>query len=177
MTDRHRVMRRGVLVALAGAALAGCGFHPIYGTGTEADSSVQNRLREINVLLIPERSGQLLRQALQARLERGGTGTAPRYDLAVQYAISTEPIAILQDNSTSRVRLIGIANWTLVAQDAQRRTVTSGTAREVDGYNYINQQFFAVELASHSVQRRMADALADQITTQLALHFNRQARG
>lgn len=167
--------RRGILVGLLGVGLTGCGFRPIYAT--RDDGKVQDRLGDINVLLIPERSGQLLRQALQSRLERGGEGRAPRYDLSVQYVLSTEPIAIQRDNSTSRLRVIGTASWALLAQDAQRRTIANGTAREVDGYNFINQQFFASELTSQAVQRRLSEALAAQITTQLAMHFNRQAGG
>jgi len=167
-----------MLAGLAGlgavAGLGGCGFRPLYGTGAET-AGVQERLGEINVLLIPERTGQLMRQALMTRLERGGGGAARRFDLAVQFALGAEPIAIQIDNSTSRIRLIGTATWTLLAQDVQRRTVASGSAREVDGYNIVNQQFFAAELTNTSVQRRMVEALAEQVTTQLALHFARQA--
>ena len=168
--------RRKLLAVLAAGGLAGCGFQPLYGSGA-ADGDVLDRLAEINVLLIPERAGQLLRQSLMTRLERGGAGAARRYDLSVQLSLSLDPIAIQPDNSTSRVRLIGSAAWALLAKDAQRRTMVSGTAREVDGYNVINQQFFAAELTSNAVQRRMVDALGEQITTQLALHFGRPAAG
>jgi LPS-assembly lipoprotein len=174
MDTRIRMARRGMLLGAGGLALAGCGFRPLYGT-TGDRAGVQEQLGEINVLLIPERTGQLLRQSLIARLERGGTAMARRYDLAVQFALGAEPIAIQPDNSSSRVRLIGTATWALTSQDAQRRTIASGSARDVDGYNIINQQFFAAELTSNAVQRRIVDALAEQITTQLAVHFSRQA--
>lgn len=163
-----------MLATLAGFGLAGCGFRPLYGTGGE-QAGVQDRLGEINVLLIPERNGQLLRQSLMNRLERGGAGAARRYDLSVQYSLAADAIAIQPDNSTSRVRLIATATWSLLAQDAQRRTLASGSAREVDAYNIINQQFFSAELTSTAVQRRMVDALAEQITQQLAVHFTRQS--
>jgi LPS-assembly lipoprotein len=176
MAAPHTPGRRGVLAMLAAVGLGGCGFQPLYGTSGEA-GAVVDRLAEVNVLLIPERTGQLLRQSLMTRLERGGAGAARRYDLSVQLRMSADPIAIQPDNSTSRVRLIGSANWLLTAKDAQRRTLASGTVREVDGYNIINQQFFAAELTSNAVQRRMVDALAEQITTQLALHFGRPAEG
>ena len=174
MTAGGGVDRRSMLAALASMGLAGCGFRPLYGSRGE-EAGVQARLGEINVLLLPERSGQLMRQALMTRFERGGGGLARRYDLAVQYALGAEPIGIQRDNSTSRVRLIGTATWTLMAQDAQRRTIASGSAREVDAFNVINQQFFAAELTSNAVQQRIVEALAEQITTQLAVHFSRQA--
>lgn len=177
MAEADRFARRGLLLAAAGAALGGCGFRPLYGSAGDQDAGVQARLAEINVLLIPERSGQLLRQALQARLERGQASVARRYDLSVQYALSAETIGIQQDSSGSRVRLVGTASWSLLAQDAQKTTLASGTAREVDAVNVINQQFFGAELTSAAVQRRMVDAIAEQVATQLAIHFARKAAG
>jgi LPS-assembly lipoprotein len=174
MRERATIARRSLLLAVAGGSLGGCGFEPLYAEG-EGGASVQARLAEIEVALIPERSGQLLRQALQSRLERRNAGAARRYGLAVQLALAFEPIAIQPDNSSSRVRMVGSANWVLTAQDPQRRTVASGAARETDGYNIINQQFFAAELTNTVAQKRLLERLADQITTQLALHFRQSA--
>lgn len=168
------VGRRGWLLA-AGMTLGGCGFKPLYGRNDGRSSQVQDRLAEVNVLLIPERQGQLLRQALLERLERSGAGAAPRYDLSVQFGLSAEPIAIQQDSSVTRLRMIGTASWSLLSQPPQRATLANGTVRDVDGFDIINQQFFAVELSRQALQRRMADALAERITTQLAIYFARQA--
>ena len=173
MAGAQGLARRGLLAAVL-ATLGGCGFRPLYGPGTEAAPGVQARLAEINVQLIPERSGQLLRQALQVRLDRGQAPVSRRFDLAVQYALASDSIGIQQDTSASRVRLTGVATWTLLAQNPQRTTVASGSAREVDAVNVINQQFFAAELTGAAVQRRMVESLADQIVTQLATHFARQ---
>ncbi|MBV9811801.1 MAG: hypothetical protein JO326_03565, partial [Acetobacteraceae bacterium] len=66
------------------------------------------------------------------------------------------------------------ANWTLLAQTPQRTTVASGFARDVDGFNIINGQYFAADLENDTVQRRIAEALADRIAEQLAAYFSRQ---
>lgn len=168
--------RRGLIAALSAALVGGCGFRPLYGT-RDAGGAAQARLAEINVLLIPERVGQLLRQALQARFDRGGDAVGRRYDLSVQIALGSDAIAIQPDNSPSRVRLTASATWRLLAQDPQRSTIASGVAREVDGYNIINQQFFGAELTSAAVQRRLMEALAEQIATQLAVHVARDPAG
>jgi LPS-assembly lipoprotein len=63
----------------------------------------------------------------------------------------------------------------LTAQDPQRSVLTQGTAKQLDGYNIINDQFFAADQASDFATKRIAEALADQITLQLALFFNRRA--
>jgi LPS-assembly lipoprotein len=55
--------------------------------------------------------------------------------------------------------------------------LTSGTARAVDGYNVIDQQYFASDLESEAVQRRMVEAIAEQITLQVAMYFRQHQGG
>ena len=52
-------------------------------------------------------------------------------------------------------------------------TVTTGRARAVDGLNTFDQQYFAQDLETETVQRRIAEAVADQITAQLATYFDK----
>ena len=171
-----RLAGRLLLLVAAALGLGGCGFHPLYGSAADGSAGpAQAGLAQVAVGLIPERAGQLLREALQARFERGGPGIAARYDLAVGYGISGEPLAIEQDSSVSRVRLVGSATWYLTAQDPQRRTLTSGTVRAFDAYNIINSQLFAADLDNEVVLRRLANAIADQLALQLASWFEKQA--
>ncbi|MBU6497719.1 MAG: hypothetical protein KGJ41_18830 [Rhodospirillales bacterium] len=170
-----RSTRRALLPLGAGLLLSGCGFRPIYaahGDGTMGPAEAG--LAATAVAIIPERSGQLLRQALQARLHRDGAVVARRYDLNVTMTLAGDPIGIQPDNSASRVRLMGVANWSLTARNAQRSTLTAGTAKAIDGYNVLDQQFFAADMESEVVIRRIAEALADQTALQLAVYFNRQ---
>jgi len=169
----HPVLRRRALLPLGLALLLpGCGFQPLYASGADGTPSpAQADLAAITIGLIPERSGQLLRQALQDRFERSGVGVAHRYDLSIAYAIGQEGIGIQPDTSTTYMRVIGTASWTLRAQDPQHTSLGDGTARAFDGYNFINNQFFAAELEFETIQRRLADNLAEQITLQLARYF------
>lgn len=176
----RRLSRRGLLALSPGGLLAGCGFQPVYIPTASGNAGVaQRELAAIHVDIIPDRPGQLLRQALQDRLAMGSSGVASRYNLRVGFGISGEGIAIQQNDTATRVRMIGSATWTLVAQDPGRTTVTSGSARTVDGLNIIDEQYFAADLENEVVQRRLADALADQITLQLAVFFRKRegARG
>jgi LPS-assembly lipoprotein len=166
--------RRALLPLGLALLLPGCGFQPLYGAGPGGvPSEAQADLAAITVGLIPDRSGQLLRQALQDRFERQGVGAAHRYDLAVAYSIGQEGIGIQPDTSTTYVRVTGNASWILRAQDPQHTTVTTGSARAFDSYNYIANQFFAADLEFETIQRRLADGLADRITLQLATYFKR----
>jgi LPS-assembly lipoprotein len=162
---------------MAAPLLAGCGFRPMYGgRSATSDGPAADGLAATTVGLIPDRNGQLLRQALQERFERAGAGTAHHYDLQVTFNVGSEGIAIQSDNSTSYIRYVGTAYYSLLAQDATRTTLTSGSARVVDGLNVINEQYFAMDLEGEAVGRRLAEAVADAITLRLAAYFNQQAK-
>ncbi len=183
---RHRlltpVLPVAVLPLLVLPLLAACGFQPVYAPATQSQvaaeasgHSVAGELAAIDVGLIGERSGQLLRNALQERFERSGITAARHYDLSVSYSVSSEGIGIRQDYSSTRQRYIGRATYTLTADSPVRHTLTSGIARAVDGLNVFNQQYFASDQESDAVIRRIAGAVADQIAQQLAVYFHKRA--
>ena len=164
--------RRALLLPIL---LAGCGFHPVYApTAGGNPSAAIAGLAEIQIGLIPERRGQLLREDLLARFRRDGTSVARRYDLTITYTIDGENIGIQRDNTSSRARLVGLASWSLTAQDPKRTQLAAGTARQVDGYNIFINQYFAADMENDAVRRRMTEAIADQITLQLAAWFDTQ---
>ena len=157
--------------------VAGCGFRPLYApAGSGLASPAATELAAIYVPVFAERQGQLLRQALQQRFEGSGTGIAKKYELTAFISLSAEGLATQADSSSSRVRLIGSAPWVLRELSVERAVVTQGGSRVLDGYNIINQQFFAAELENETAVRRIASALADQITLQLGSFFLRRTR-
>jgi LPS-assembly lipoprotein len=166
--------RRGVCVGLA-LVLGGCGFQPVYmPTASGKPGVAQRELATVNVPVIPERPGQLLRQALQERFSND-SGTPSAYDLNVSYSIAGEGIAIEASSLATRIRLIGTATWTLLARDAKRTALTSGSARAIDGVNVFDSQYFASDLETEARQSSISENIATQIATQLAIWFRKQA--
>ncbi len=155
------------VAAMAVLAAAGCGFHPLYAPG----GSAQTGLRDVFVDVIPNRNGQLLRQALQQRLEGTGTDGSKQYELSVALSFPGAAIGVQTDNSSSRTRFLGTANWTLRKAGPFGDKIVSGSVRSLDGANVIDEQFFYSDLSSEAIQRRMGDALADQIVQALAIYF------
>ncbi len=45
----------------------------------------------------------------------------------------------------------------------------------MDGINIFNEQYFAADLETEAVQGRIAENIAQQIATQLAIWFRKQA--
>ena len=161
------VLPRGVLAAAAlTLAIGGCGFRPLYAPSgtTNAD------LSQVFVDVIPNRQGQLLRQALQEHME-GSSEAEKHYVLSVTYAVQYGPEGVQQDSAITRNRYIGVAHWVLKKPGWPGTTITSGYAQALDGNNAINSQFFYSDLQSSAVDRRMGDNIAGQITESLAAYF------
>jgi LPS-assembly lipoprotein len=157
------------------AVMGGCGFQPVYMPTASGKSGVAQRdLATVFVGVIPDRPGQLLRQALQERFGND-SGTPAAYDLNVSFGISGEGIAIQTSDLATRIRLIGTATWTLVGRDPKRTVLASGSARAMDGINVIGSQYFAADLETETEQKRIAENVATQIATRLAVWFRQQA--
>ena len=169
MAIRRRLLAAGVVASAS--VLAGCGLQPLDGRTESISGPARQGLVETEIGWLGERSGQLLRLALQARFQPGSDGGIRHYDLSVTYSIQAEGIAIESTTAPSRLRYIGLLNWTLTARDSQRSTLSSGFARQLDGVNVYNSQYFALDLQGEAVQRRLADALADQVALQLGAYF------
>jgi LPS-assembly lipoprotein len=162
---------RRTMLRLGGAGLAtavcSCGFHPLYAPGGKQTAAMQ----AVYVNIIPNRAGQLLRQALQQRLAGSDGDVAKRYTLSVQFSEALEQLGIQSDNSFTRQRDIGRANWALSPLSNATSVLAKGNVRAVDGYNVIDEQYFYMDLSEEATQRRLADALADQIVIGLGVYF------
>ena len=163
--------RRAALTGFV-AALSGCGFRPVYAPRDGQPNGAQAQLGTVRVAAIPERTGQLLRQELQARLDHGDA-LAKRYELVASFGLTVDAIGIQSDTSSSRLRYVGTSSWSLRTMGSPQAIVTSGNARSLDGLNVLDQQYFEADLASETVTRRLAANLADQITLELASYFAR----
>jgi LPS-assembly lipoprotein len=169
------ISRRRLCLATLIAPLAGCGFQPVYmPAGSGSAGPAQRNLSSVYVDIIPERPGQLLRQALQERFG-DDSGTPSSYNLHVTFGISGEGIAIETNNIATRLRLIGNATWTLVGHDEKHTALISGNAQALDAVNIFDSQYFAADQEVEAEQKRIAEQIATQIATQLAVWFRQQA--
>ena len=166
---RRRTFGAGFLAALTG----GCGFHPLYGR--DERGAVSDRLRQVDVALIPERSGQLLREELQRRLE-GPDGLVDRaYLLSVTYSVSEQGVATeFSTSALTRMRVTGTAHWTLTALKGTPHDVLSGWAKNNDGMNLIDVQYFYTELQREEVLKRISNSISQQIVTEISGFFKKE---
>ena len=164
--------RRAILaVALAGClAAAGCGFRPVYGTRS-ADPGVDNELATIRVNALPNRDGQLIRNALLQRLTPDGEPERPRYQLQMRVSASEVTEAVQPDGTASRDEVIYRVAFDLINGDTK---VYTGNFTRMLSYDYLDQHYSNIS-ARQDVQTRAADVIADQVQLELAAYFTRAA--
>jgi LPS-assembly lipoprotein len=161
--------RLKVLGFLALGALSGCGFAPLYGGAAGGQTSA--RLDEVYVPVIPDRTGQVLRESLETRLSQGSGPTEQLYQLSVRYTVNQENAGIQADSASTRTRIIGTANWQLTPIGDPAHVLLKGTSTAMNAQDIVNEQYFAVTLGKEAIDRQLADDLSAQITDQLAAWF------
>ena len=156
--------------------LGGCGFHPLLAPGGGGSATAVQQLRAVYVPVMPERSGQLFREALQTRLYGSDASVAKRYELSAPLTLNVEGLGIQADTSTTRFRVTASTSWILVdLSTPERKVLITGYTRLLDGYDNINQQYLSTIFESEAANERIARNLADRVVQQLAVYFDRAA--
>jgi len=162
----HRVGRRAALALAAAAALAGCGLRPLYGDGG-ADSGTKARLAAVEIGIIGERTGQILRNRLIDRFY-GGTGPLPyTHELNVALTVTEARAGIRIDDTATRRLLTGVARMRLVEKGTDA-VVYSAVVRTTSSFPFQEAQY-GVLVARDAAVDDLMTALGDQIATRVAI--------
>ena len=155
--------------ALAGAmvlavGLAGCGFQPLYGD-TPSGSFARAAVQEVAVSEIgSDRTGQILRNALIARL---GTGGAPAYRLDVSVSELIADLLVQADAQVLRRDYELTASYVLVDL-ADGAAIHSGTVARRAGVNRVDSEYANV-IAERDAAARAAESVADVIARRIGI--------
>ncbi|MCI0431672.1 MAG: LPS assembly lipoprotein LptE [Rhodospirillales bacterium] len=151
--------------------LAACGFQPLYGERGVATASDQ--LAAIRIQPIPDRSGQVLYNALRDGLNPLGPPASPEYLLRVQLSEDTEGVALRTDETATRVNLTLTAIFALHAGDA-KEPLYRGVSRTTTAYNVLDSPYATLTSAEDARARALQD-IAREIRGRLAVFLTRQA--
>ncbi len=158
---------RKVVVLVALAALAGCGFRPLYGRSS-GDPRIAPEMASVYVEPIPDRQGQLVRNALLGKISPTGQS---RYRLEVKLTITESPV-LLQTDQTAAIDDIGYSATFTLYEGAT--ALTAGSVARSFSFDFLAQQYSNIA-ARNSIERRAAEEIAGQIRDQLATYFVRAA--
>ncbi|MFC0410274.1 LPS assembly lipoprotein LptE [Roseomonas elaeocarpi] len=171
------ITRRALLgsTLLGGAGLlSGCGFQPLYATRDGGPPTAE--LASVRVGLIPDRSGQLLRRALEQRFG-SGSGVPGQYELKTTFQTGIEQEGFRRDGVATRSRITATAPWQLYTMSVPPVLVASGTERSFDAWNIPDNQFFAADASADAAQQRLVVVIASDISEKVALALRARNRG
>jgi LPS-assembly lipoprotein len=147
-------------MTLAGLALAGCGFTPLY-----AAPDVVSNLARIDVAAPQGRAGFLLRQHLDDAFARGQSGPAA-YKMALSLSEARYPRGIRTDNVATRYEYVLTADYTLT--NAPSGTVAKkGHVRVELTYDSADQPYASIA-AQQDAEDRATEEAARRIQLELA---------
>jgi LPS-assembly lipoprotein len=158
--------------AALGAALAGCGFHPLYAN--RRDSGLDAELAAIKVAPASERIGQLLAISLRQGLNPSGDRVTPRYTLNLVIATGISDFAIRTDGTASRELYAATVSFNLQTIEGNR-VVLAGSARANDSYD-VGANPYTTIVAASDADRKAAASMSQQILAQIAVFLQHQAK-
>lgn len=146
--------------------LTACGFTPVYGTKT-----VSNDLSNIDIAIIPDEEGQIVRNHLIDAMYNNGYPSNPQLRLVVSpVQESIVEIGIDRDDEASRAQLRQETTMRLV--NPNDNVLLQRKIRATSGYNILAGQFTTF-VTEEDARKQALKALSNNIITQLELYFNR----
>lgn len=167
--ESFRSLRLLVLIASLGV-LSACGFKPLYGERMDSPA-VNESLGSILIAPIPDRLGQLVRNAVSERVTPLGPPGAPVYRLEIALGVEKINMGVRQDESVTRRTYRLNADYRL-RDFATEKTVLAGKTWSTTAYDVVRSDF-ATLVAEEDAQERLAEEVAEEIRTRLALYFAR----
>jgi LPS-assembly lipoprotein len=144
--------------------LAGCGFHPMYGTALEP------QMTAIYVEEISDRDGYELRNQLIDLLHSDGSRTGKRYTLKVTLNETSQGIALRNDATITRYNQTLDAHYVLT--DVRGTVLTEGDQTNLSAYN-VAASPYATLVAAQDSSKRAAQDIAERIHLDLGAYFRR----
>ncbi|MDD3370516.1 MAG: LPS assembly lipoprotein LptE [Alphaproteobacteria bacterium] len=162
--------KRIVFSLVVSLLLSGCGFRPIYGShGADGRSLVADEMNSVAIDNIPEREGQILRNALVDRMYRANRPDKPAYRLSIKIRSVEQDSGILANATVTRELLDVYGDYVLV--DSKGKKLLSGTAHSVASFDKLDQIYGTVEARKNAYLRTLNE-ISEQVVNRLSLYFS-----
>jgi LPS-assembly lipoprotein len=147
--------------------LPGCGFQPIFGSGTS--SIIKGELQYIEISPIANKTGQTLRNQLVQNIQPLGKSKTTKYRLNVRLTENKQRLAIKKSEIATRANLSFIANYEIFSK-ASGTLLTQGTSHMISSYNILTHTY-ATLIAEKDARNRAIREIGGDITSKVASFF------
>lgn len=150
--------------ALIAAAPAGCGFRPIHSDQSYAAAA---NLSLVEIALIPDRLGQMLRNELLDLFRPRAAGT--QFELRVSVNESIQNLGIQLNSIATRANLRVRASYA-VTRRADGDTMIQGSLESINSYNILKSDF-ATLTAQADARRHAVREIAKRLQERVSVWF------
>ncbi|TWB47225.1 LPS assembly lipoprotein LptE [Nitrospirillum viridazoti] len=163
----------GAILVAGPLALSACGFHTVYGDHSlSGKPSTRAQMESVSIDIIPDRIGQVLRNNLIDRFyQDSGRPAKPDYRLNVRLNSYKEDLGIQRDATATRARLHVLADYQLI-DSKTGKTLYRTSSRSIVSYDISEAQYSTMVTEQDAYDRALTE-VAEEITTRLALYFDR----
>jgi LPS-assembly lipoprotein len=159
-----------VAVLISSSLLVGCGFRPLYGKNSAANSpGAMAQFASIEIPPLPDRTGQVMRNLLIDSLHPSGAAGDYLYRLNVIIREADVNLGLQQNSTSTRGQVRLTVDYYLIDK-ASGKTLLKETLRTSTGYNILINQFSSV-ISAEDARDQGLQQMADSITQHLALYF------
>lgn len=167
--------RRAAALLLAGllpAMLAGCGFRPLYGNGSDGEALPE--FASIAVEQAEDRTTQLLRNHLLDMLNPRGAPEKPAYRLELKVVESVSSVLVTRSDEITRNNLQMTVTYRLI--DYRSGVAVQGNSlSSLVSYNLVRADY-ANLVSERDARARAARDLAEQLRIRLGNYFTQQRK-
>ena len=160
-----------ILVGLTSLLLSGCGFKPMYGTQSRLNHSpISYQMSQIAIDIIPDREGQMLRNALIDRLYTSGYPSSPVATLKISKIEEVRnELDLTKSSDATRAQLRVTSTMTLT--DKSGNVILSRPIKTITSFNILGSEF-ASRVTEESARQSAIQDLARQIELNLSLYYS-----
>jgi LPS-assembly lipoprotein len=158
-----------LILVLALGGVSACGFRPLYGE--VAGAVGDERLAAVDIALIADRSGQIVRNRLLTRMQPAGEVAPSTHQLDVDLSESSIGLAVERDETATRTNITVTAQIALTDL-ANGEIVLLQSVSSYTSYDTLTAEYATLSAERDARERALRD-LADRIATTVALYLQR----
>jgi len=158
-----------ILLMVAALVLAGCGYHPLYGS-TATSPGVAGNLSGISIPEASDRPGQLIRNELISSMQTGKG--EEKYLLNLTTVVQDNGVIQKKQPAVTRQAILITTSYELIDR-SNGKVLTKGSTFSRVPYDVIRQPFADLQ-AQKDATERAATEIGIDIRTRLAAFFAKQ---
>lgn len=147
-----------LIVVLATMIIASCGFSPVYKS-TEGEASVQQQLAKVKISSPDSLEGQAFKTRLEDLINPTAKQSEKEYLAEYNLSIAEVPLAIQQDRTITRFKIIITADYTMTKIETGE-VVSKGEIRREGGYDKVESDY-ATYISQEDTKKRVLREVAE----------------